>query len=102
MEVGKVARRRILAVVGALIACPAAAEVPEAGSFSQPLKTSPGPFGFSRSSVRYEVGDRVQLFLNLKTPKANSLGEPLGRRDSGSVRQAPNPRAMKLGVLIRW
>jgi hypothetical protein len=60
---------------------------------------APGEFGrFGKAGVRMAVTDNIDLFM--KGGKDKPLGESVGRRASGLVGQPP--KAVKLGVLIRW
>ena len=54
--------------------------------------------GFRPSEFRFAVSDTVDLFM--KGGKTKPVGESSGRRADRSV--GPAPKAVKVGVQIRW
>jgi hypothetical protein len=83
---------------------------------AQPLRGAPAPdlsntsawalaapddtVRYGRAGVRLAVTDNVDLFL--RGGKDKRLGEPSGRRIEASAGPYQPPKAVKLGVLIRW
>jgi len=54
--------------------------------------------GFRRSEFQVPVSDTVELFM--RSGKTKPVVESSGRRADPSV--GPAPKALKVGVLIRW
>ena len=75
-----------------------AAEAAPPKAFVSVLRAPQDDARFRTGEVRLAVRDNVDLFM--RGGRDKPAGEPFGRRPESAV--GPAPKAVKLGVLIRW
>lgn len=103
MRVGRRLRVTIATTAAVVHAAPAAA-LDGASRFpighGHPAEAfAPRPVG---AVATYAVSRQMDVYLGLKPPKRRSAGERLVRSPDPHAGRPQPPRALKVGVLIRW